>query len=135
MSSAGQAVRDALARQLRARAELTGVALFDGGAVAGGAVPGVLPRIEVADPGGTDWSAKDFRGRELRTAVTIRVSEGQRGRMAALTEAVEGAGESLAGDIGEWRVVGALFLRTRGATERGGPAALVEHRVRVMKVN
>ena len=127
-AGAGAAVAEAIATALRGRAELAGVALFDGGA-------GVLPRIEIAEPQGADWSAKDFCGRELRTAVTVRVGEGQRGRMAALIGAVEAAGESLGGDIAGWRVVSALFLRTRGAVERGGHAALIEHRVRVMRIN
>lgn len=129
MSGAGQTVRGALINALRARPALTGVALFDEAPAAN-----VLPRIEVTEPQGVDWSAKDFRGRELRTAVTIRVSAGQRGRIAALTGAVEQAGESLAGDIGGWRVAGAIFLRTRGVAERGGYAALVEHRVRVIEI-
>lgn len=129
MSGAGQAVRQALAAVLRARADLAGVALYDGGSV-----PSVLPRIEIGEPQGADWSAKDFRGRELRTAVTVRVSDGQRGRLSALAEVVERAGESLGGDIGGWRVAGALFLRARGAAEKGGHAVLVEHRVRVIEI-
>lgn len=129
-AGAGQAVRDAMTAALRARVELAGIMLTDGGATSS-----VLPRIEIAEPQSADWSAKDFRGRELRTVVTVRVSDGQRGRMAAVTEAIERAGESLTGAIGGWRVVGTLFLRTRGANERGGHAVLIEHRIRVMKVN
>lgn len=129
MSGAGHAVRDALTAALHARAELAGVALFDRDPAAN-----VLPRIEVAEAQEADWSAKDFRGREVRTAVAIRVSEGQRGRIAALTDAVEQAGEGLTGDIGGWRVAGALFLRVRGVPERGGYASLVEHRIRVIEV-
>ena len=127
--SAGEAVRAALAAQLRGEPVLAGIAVVD--ARPG---PGILPRIEVAEPQGIDWSAKDFRGRELRTAVTVRVAAGQRGRMGAMAEAVERAGEALHGDIGGWRVAGTLFLRARSVAEKTGSAMLVEHRVRVMEV-
>lgn len=127
MSAAG-AVRTALAAALRA--ELAGVAVFDG---AGGA--GVLPRIEIGEPQTIDWSAKGMRGRELRTAATLRVAAGQRARMPALCAGAERAGEMLAGDLDGWRVAGAVFLRARGVEEKsGGLAMLVEHRVRVVEL-
>ncbi len=129
MSDAGTAVREALMARLKAQGALVGVALFDGVAAAG-----VLPRVDIAEPQGVDWSAKDFRGRELRTAVTVRVADGQRGRIAALAQAAERAGEDLSGDIGGWRVAGALFLRSRGVTEKSVHAVLVEHRVRVIEI-
>lgn len=128
--NAGEAVRGALAAALRAEPALAGVALFEGDAP-----PAVLPRIEVAEPQGIDWSAKGFRGRELRTAVTVRVAEGQRGRLGTIAAAVERAGEELSGDAGGWRIVNAVFLRSRGADEKGGVRmVLVEHRVRVVEV-
>jgi len=122
-------VRVALVARLRAEAGLVGIAVVD--AEPG---PGVLPRIEVAEPQGIDWSAKDFRGREMRTAVTVRVAAGQRGRMGVLAEAVERVGEALDGDLSGWRVAGAVFLRARSVVEKGGIAMLVEHQVRVVEV-
>lgn len=127
MSGAAEAVAAALAARLREATGLTGVALFEGAAAGA-----VLPRMEIGGSQGSDWSATAMRGRELRTAVTVRVAEGQRARIGGLVAAVEAAGEALAGDIGGWRVAGAVFLRSRPVTEKGGGAAvLVEHRVRV----
>lgn len=126
--SAGVVVRDALAARLRAG--LGEVAVF-----AGEPAAGVLPHVEVAEAQGSDWSAVGFRGRELRTAATVRVAAGQRERMAELCAGAEAAGEALAGDILGWRVVGTLFLRSRPVREKGsGLAVLVEHRVRVVEV-
>lgn len=135
--SAGDAVHAALVARLRAEPGLAGIAVIE--ADPG---PGVLPRIEVAQPQEIDWSAKGFRGRELRTAVTVRVAAGQRGRLGPLSEAVERVGEALDGDIGGWRVAGAVFLRARSVvdastslrTGKNGAAVLVEHRVRVVEV-
>ncbi len=128
-AGAGQAVRAALVVRLRAEAALAGVAVVD-------AEPGpdVLPRVDVAELQEIDWSAKGFRGRELRTAAVVRVASGQRGRMGALSAAVERAGEALEGEVGGWRVAGAVFLRTRSVAEKDGFAVLVEHRVRVVEV-
>lgn len=127
--SAGGAVRGALVARLRGDAALAGVAIFDGEPSSR-----ALPRIDVAEPQEIDWSAKGFRGRELRTAVTVRVADGQAGRLAAMTAAVERAGEGLDGDIGGWRVAGALFLRVRAVADKNGRAALIEHRVRVVEL-
>lgn len=125
--SAAVAVRAALVAAIGVEPELAGIAVQ-----AGGPAGAVLPRIEVAEPAAGDWSAKGMRGRELRTAAIVRVAEGQRARIAAMAEAVERAGESLAGDIGGWRVAGAVFVRSRGIAEKGLRAVLVEHRVRVV---
>ena len=126
--SAGVAVRDALAAALR------GV-LPDAAVFVGEPAAGVRPSIAVGEPQAADWSAVGVRGRELRTSVTVRVADGQAARMAALCEKVERAGEMLAGDVGGWRVVGAVFLRARPVAEKGaGLAMLVEHRVRVVQL-
>lgn len=125
---ASEAVRQALTVAAEADTEVVGTAVVQGPRGAP-----VLPRIEIGEPVETDWSAKGMRGRELRTATTVRVAEGQAGRLGALVAAVERAGESLAGDIGGWRVAGTLFLRSRGVAEKGVRAVLVEHRVRVVE--
>lgn len=127
MSDAGSAVKDGLIDAIADVAELAEVPLYTA------AVPaGVLPRIEVAEPIGADWSAKDWRGRELRTAVTIRLATGQADRLGAMRAAAEAAGETIAGVLDGWRVASAVLLRSRMIEERGGVlAVLVEHRVRV----
>ena len=126
--SAGAAVRDALAAAVREA--LPGVAVFDGDAAAG-----VRPSVAIGEPQGSDWSAVGVRGRELRTAATVRVAAGQRERLAGLCGGVEQAGEALAGEAGGWRVVGAVFVRAKPVAEKGdGAAVLVEHRVRVVEI-
>lgn len=130
MKGAGEAVAAALALRLRGAVGANGAAVFNGSASAG-----VLPRIEIGAGQGSDWSATAMRGREVRTATTVRVADGQRARLGGLVAAVEAAGEELAGDIGGWRVAGAVFLRSKPVAEKGGGlAVLVEHRVRVSEV-
>lgn len=127
--SAGAAARDLLTAAVR-RA-LPGVTVFRGDAAAG-----VKPAVEIGEPQATDWSAVGVRGRELRTAATVRVAEGQRDRLEALCGAVERAGEALGDAEGPagWRVVGAVFLRARPVTDKQGVAVLVEHRVRMVEI-
>lgn len=130
MSDAVSAVRQALAAALKLQPALAAVALYEADAP-----EGLLPRIELQEPVAADWSAKDWRGRELRTAVTIRVGPGQRERLEAMRNAAEAAGEAIARDLEGWRVASALFLRSRTVEERSGlRALLVEHRVRVVQV-
>ena len=129
MSDAGSAVVAGLIAAIGAAAELAEVPLYTGEAPAG-----VLPRVEVGEPIGGDWSAKDWRGRELRTLVTLRLAVGQAGRLGAMRAAAEAAGEGIAGELGGWRVASAVLLRSRTIEERGGVmAVLIEHRVRVMQ--
>ena len=129
MSDAGNGVKAGLIDAIGAAAELAEVPLYTADAPAG-----VLPRIEVAEPIGTDWSAKDWRGRELRTAMTIRLAAGQTDRLGTMRSAAEAAGEAIAADLGGWRVASAVLLRSRVIEERSGVlAVLVEHRLRVMR--
>lgn len=126
--SASEAVRAALAAGLRADPATGGIALFEGLGPAA-----VLPRIDIGEPQGIDWSAKGMRGRELRTAVTVRVADGQRALLGPLCAAAERVGEALSGDVDGWRVAGAIFLRSRGVEAKGVRAVLIEHRVRVVE--
>jgi len=126
--SAGAAVRGAMAAAVRA--EMPGVEVFVASAAAA-----VRPSVEIGEPQASDWSAVGVRGRELRTAATVRVADGQRGRLSELCAAVERAGEGIGGTVDGWRVAGAVFLRARPVAEKGsGAAVLVEHRVRVVEV-
>ena len=94
------------------------------------------PDTATGEAAASDWSAVGVEGRELRTAVTVRVAAGQRGRLPELAAAAERAGAALAGEIDGWRIGGATLLRSRPVREKGGePAVLVEHRVRVAREN
>ena len=132
-AGASRAVGAAVLARLRGAPAAQGVALFDADVAGMGGVA-VLPRIEIGGGQESDWSAVAMRGREVRTAVTVRVADGQRARLGALVAAVEAAGEALAGDIGGWRVAAAAFVRSKPVAEKGGAAVLVEHRVRVAEV-
>ena len=102
-----------------------------------------LPRIELAEPASSDWGAKGASGRELRMATFIRFAPGQSGLGAAMASAAERVGDRVARDLpGGWRIASAVFLRARavegrakGAGEAGLNAVLIEHRVRVLRVN
>lgn len=126
--SAGEAVRQALVAALGARNELTGV---DG--LVRATAPSVLPQVIVDDPQASDWGTKTARGRELRTAVTVRVAKGQAARLPAMVAAVETTGEALTGPLGGWRVASAILVRSRIVVADGSRAALIEHRVRVLE--
>lgn len=131
MGDAASAVREALAAALAAAPALEATPIRPPGAI-----EGLLPRIEVLEPVAADWSAKDWRGRELRTATVLRVAEGQAGRLGSLREAIEKAGEDIGGEIaGGWRIASAIFLRSRTIEESGGVrSALIEHRIRVTEI-
>lgn len=129
MSDAAQTVRMALVAALQAEPALDGVAVYGADAPAG-----VLPRIEVAEPASADWSSKSWQGRELRTAIVVRVASGQSERLGAMRAAAEQAGETVGRDLPGWRVASALFLRSRTIDQKGARALVVEHRIRVMEV-
>lgn len=129
MSDAAQTVRMALVAALQGETVLDGVTVYGADAPAG-----VLPRIEVGEPASADWSSKSWQGRELRTAVVVRVASGQGERLAAMRAAAEQAGETMARDLPGWRVASALFLRSRALEQKGIRALIVEHRIRVMEV-
>jgi len=128
MVDAGEAVRIALLKGLRARRELSGVEGRDGGLETSS-----LPRVSVEPVDVLDWSAKAATGREVRTAVSLRVAKGQTLRLPMLSAAVASAGEALSGDLDGWHVASAVLLRVRTADRTDGTrVARVEHRVRVM---
>ena len=126
MIEAAEAVRRGLLAALSAQPELAEVQVY------GGEIPsGVLPRIEIGEASGSDWGAKEMPGRELRTAVIVRVASGQAERLAALTGAVERAGETVARELDGWRVASAVLLRSRGSGGRSGERVMtIEHRIR-----
>jgi hypothetical protein len=131
MTDAGEAVRSALLKGLRARRELTGVEGRDGGLETS-----ALPRVTVEPVEVNDWSAKGATGREVRTTVSLRVAKGQTMRLPAMAGAIAAAGEALAGALDGWHVASAVLLRVRNVDRADGTrVARVEHRVRVMMGN
>lgn len=128
MTDAGEAVRRALLTALRARRELAGVEGRDGGLETS-----ALPRVTIDPIEVIDWSAKASTGREVRTAVSLRVAKGQALRLPMMASAVAATGEALGGDLGGWHVASAVLLRIRTADRTDGTRVTrVEHRVRVM---
>lgn len=128
MTDAGEAVRSALLKGLRARRELAGVEGRDGGLETS-----ALPRVTVEPVEVLDWSAKGTIGRDVRTAVSLRVAKGQAMRLPVMAGAVAAAGEALGGDLEGWHVASAVLLRVRNVDRADGTrVSRVEHRVRVM---
>ena len=124
--SGGEAVRLALLAALRADPALAGIGTEGGGEE--------LPSLRVEAGQVTDWSTKDAVGREVRTAVTLRVSVGQAERLPGLVAVAEAAGCALGGALNGWRVASAVLLRSASfAPDPRTRAALVEHRVRVLR--
>lgn len=128
MIDAGEAVRDALLKGLRARRELGGVEGRDGGLESS-----ALPRVTAEPAEVIDWSAKGTTGREVRTVVNLRVARGQALRLPMLSTAIVAAGEALGGNLNGWHVASAVLLRVRTADRADGTRVVrIEHRVRVM---
>jgi hypothetical protein len=125
--SAGEAIRALIAERLLARPEFVGV---DG--LKRDTGPNNLPQAKV-EVNATDWSTKDKAGRELRTAVTIRVSRGQEMRLPIMITAAEAVGAALEGAVGDWHIGSAVLTGSRsGVLGDGTRRAVVEHRVRVL---
>jgi hypothetical protein len=126
--SAAEAVRSALVADLVARAEFCGVE-----GLRRDTTPGALPQAHVEADVAGDWSTKDCEGRELRTAITMRVARGQAMRLPMMIAAAEAAGAVLSGDIDGWSVGSAVLVRSRSTDAPDGTrVATVEHRVRVL---
>ena len=127
---AGTAIRQALLTALAMRPELRGVE-----GIAAPTTPSVLPQIAVEEPQAIDWGTKDIRGRELRTATTLRVARGQALRLPSMVAAVEAVGETLSGDCGGWRIAATVLVRSRSFDSSDGTrSAIVEHRIRVLEL-
>ena len=128
MTDAGDTVRSVLVAALSKEAALAEVAGL-------GLEPttGSLPQIDIAIPLVSDWGTKSEAGREVRTFVALRAAKGQRGRMPAMTEAIERAGAAIGGIIDGWSVASAVMIRTQISDERDGTrVARIEHRIRIL---
>lgn len=123
-----EVVRRALIAALRADPLLAAI-----GTDAGGGEQ--LPSLRVDPPTAVDWSTKDATGREVRVTTALRVAAGQADRLPDLVAAVEAAGEALGGTLDGWRVASAVLLRSASfAPDSRTRAALVEHRIRILKL-
>ena len=111
MTGAGEALQAGVVVALRAAAGLAGASVFDAPPVRA-----ALPFLVVDEPLLTDWSAKDWDGREARLAVLIH-DEGERPvRLRALAAAAERAVLALPAVLdGGWRVAGVVPVRSRVA--------------------
>jgi hypothetical protein len=132
--SAHEVLADALVAALHAYAPL-GVGL--NGVFDAPPARAVRPYALVDEAVLTDWSAKDWTGREGRLSVVL-FDEGERtarlrGLMDQVVEAVAGVPRAL----GEgWRVASLVFVRSRVVKDGERRwAGVVEFRVRVLRVS
>ena len=90
-------------------------------------------RVDAGPEG--DWSHKSGEGRELRLAVTIRDQGERPGRLRMLMGRAEAAIAALDADLGEWRLVTLVFLRSQMLREPGAAwAGAIDWRARMLKV-
>lgn len=126
MSGAVEAVQVAL---LAALGAVDGLALFDGPPARA-----AFPYAAVGEAVSGDWSVKDRRGREVRTAIAIWDDGQSAARLHVLMAAAEDAIEAMARDLAGWRVASLVLLRARIRREADGPwAGTIEYRVRVLE--
>ncbi|WHO40503.1 DUF3168 domain-containing protein [Sphingobium sp. AP49] len=132
--SAEMVVRGAVIAALKADAGLMDRVngLYDGMPVRA-----TSPYAVVGECLGSDWSAKDIEGRELRLTISLRDAAETTGRLADMLARIEPAIRSVAGAVDGWRIVTASLLRSRVARvdARGetGWQALVDYRIRAVR--
>lgn len=127
MSGAGETLAAAARAALDAVAGLNGV-------YEGPPVQAAFPYARVDAGPESDWSHKSGEGRELRLAVTIRDQGERPSRLRALMGEAEAAIAMLDGDLGEWRLVTLVFLRSQVLREPGAAwAGAIDWRARMLK--
>ena len=121
--SAGGALQAALAANLAAVGELTGV--FDGPPARA-----AFPYVAIDASLETDWSHKSGSGREVLVAVTVW--DDQPARLQMLADIVEQ--RVLAIDLaGGWRLVSLRLIRRRTIRDVAGPwATAIDFRARLL---
>jgi hypothetical protein len=129
MRSAGQEIQAAAIAALKPVAGLSG-------AYAGPPLTAMTPYATVEAGPETDWSHKSGKGREVRLAVTVRDRGERADRLQEIAAAVEAALESMAAEMGGWRIVSLQFLRSRTVPAGKGSApewaAVIEYRARLL---
>jgi hypothetical protein len=123
--SAGSAVQQAIAAQIAAIGEVTGV--FDGPPARAS-----FPSVAIDAGLESDWSHKSGEGREVMVAATLW--DDQPARLHPLADAVEAA--VLAAAVGDgWQLVSLRLLRRRIVRDVAGPwAAALDFRARLLAV-
>lgn len=116
-----------------AKAAMSGIAGLNGG-YDGPPLTASLPYAMIETGPESDWSWKGGAGRELRLAAAIRDAGERPDRLRILMDAVETALAGIDGEIGGWRVVSCLFVRSRVAKAGREWAGLVEYRVRMVRL-
>jgi Protein of unknown function (DUF3168) len=131
MSEPDESAAEALIRAARARlAGLNGL----NGAYDGRPVQAACPYAIVEIAGEADWSHKSGAGRELRLAVTVRDAGESPARLRRLMRRAEGALAGIGADLGGWRLVSFVFLRSRMLRSEGAAiAGATEWRARVLE--
>jgi hypothetical protein len=128
MSGAGEALAAA------ATAALAGVTGLNG-VYEGPPVQAAFPHARIEAGPESDWSHKSGEGRELRLAVTFHDQGERPARLRQLMAAAEAAIAALDGDLGGWRLVTLVFLRSRMLREPGAAwAGAIEWRARLLKL-
>lgn len=128
MSGAGETLAAA------ASAALAGVAGLNG-AYEGPPVQAAFPYARIEAGPESDWSHKSGEGRELRLAITIHDQGERPARLRQLMGTAQAAIGALDGDLGDWRLVTLIFLRSRMLREPGTAwAGAIEWRARLLKV-
>lgn len=130
--NAHEAMQAAVVAALKAAGALGGVAVFDAPPVRA-----AIPYAVIEPPVLADWSAKDWRGREGRIAVTAFDAGERPVRLRVLAGAIEDAVEAIGPPIGAgWRVATIRLARSRLA--RAGAdrwTATSEFTVRIYREN
>ncbi len=121
--SAGGALQTAIAQELTAVPELTGV--FDGPPARA-----AYPYVALDATTESDWSHKSGAGREVLVAITVW--DDQPVRLHGLADEVEAALQAL-GAMDGWQLVTMRLIRRRVVRDVAGPwAAAIDFRARML---
>jgi hypothetical protein len=82
----------------------------------------------------SDWGHKSGAGAELRFAVTVRCGGEAPGRVRGLVGAIRERVEAIGPELGAWRLVTLVMVRSRAVRE-DGPAwgGVVDYRARLLR--
>lgn len=82
----------------------------------------------------TDWGFKGGEGAELRLAIVLTCAGEAPARARMLGERIRAATATIGPDLGGWRLVSMVMLRSRLLRERGPKwTAVAEYRARMMR--
>ncbi len=124
--SAGAALQDA------AITALSGIQALNG-AYPGRPIQAALPYATAEIGGEADWGHKSGAGREVRLLVTIEDAAERPNRVQELAAAAEAALTGVPAELGAWRLVSLRFMRARLVQGKGGWAAALDYRARLLE--